>query len=87
MIIVKDEIPLEELKKIAVQMFGDLVKAVVDLEREIMAIGGELRSKDLREHLIILSSCFQRSVDISDLKMFLLLSQDIFGILCKHTQL
>jgi len=44
--IVRDEISLEELKKMAKDVFGDLVKAVVDVEREIMAIGGELHADE-----------------------------------------
>jgi hypothetical protein len=40
--IVKDSISRQELIKIANAEFGDLVKAVVDVEQEIMAIGGEL---------------------------------------------
>lgn len=60
MIIVKDEIPLEELKKIAVQMFGDLVKAVVDVEREIMAIGGELHSDE--EALLLQEGSHQKNL-------------------------
>lgn len=34
----------QELKKIAEQMFGNLVKAVVDVEQEIIAVGGEFHS-------------------------------------------
>lgn len=40
--IIKNPITRFELKKIAQDGFGDMVKAVVDIEREIMAIGGEL---------------------------------------------
>jgi len=35
-----------DLKKIAEQRFGDLVKAVVDLDKEIMAVGGELHADE-----------------------------------------
>ena len=48
MILVDKEISLEELKKIAHQSFGNLVKAVVDVEKEIMVIGGELHSDEGR---------------------------------------
>ncbi len=44
--IVKDSISKKELVDIAEQQFGDLVKAVVDIEQEIMAIGGELHSDE-----------------------------------------
>ena len=42
--IVKDKISLQELKKMAKAGFGNLVKAVVDIENEIMAVDGELHS-------------------------------------------
>ena len=35
-----------ELREIAKQQFGDFVKAVVDVERGIMAIGGELHADE-----------------------------------------
>src|SRR3989339_1017590 len=40
--IIKKPITRAELKKIAEERFGDLVKAAVDIEQEIMAVGGEL---------------------------------------------
>ena len=43
--IIKNEpITKEELRKIAKDMFGELVKAVVDVEQGIMAVGGEFHS-------------------------------------------
>jgi len=44
--IVGDKISITELKQLAQEMFGDLVKAVVDVERKVMAVGGELHSDD-----------------------------------------
>lgn len=44
--IVKEKISKEELKQVAKEQFGNLVKAVVDVEKEIMAIGGELHSDE-----------------------------------------
>ncbi|MFH1393025.1 MAG: DUF5674 family protein [Patescibacteria group bacterium] len=44
--IVEDTISKEELKQIAENQFGDLVKAVVDVEKKIMAIGGELHADE-----------------------------------------
>lgn len=41
-IIIKEPITRVELKKIAEKRFGDLVKAAVDIEQGIMAVGGEL---------------------------------------------
>ena len=44
--IIKKPITLNELKKFAQQGFGNLVKAVVDVEKEIMAIDGELHADE-----------------------------------------
>lgn len=44
--IVDDLITLAELRALAESQFGDLVKAVVDVERSIMAIGGELHADE-----------------------------------------
>jgi len=42
--IVKKAIPKEKLLEMAKSQFGDLVKAVVDVKQEIMAVGGELHA-------------------------------------------
>ena len=44
--IVREPISRADLARIAEEQFGDLVKAVVDVERGIMAIGGELHSDE-----------------------------------------
>jgi hypothetical protein len=44
--IVKEPINRKWLAEIAKERFGDLVKSVVDVEKEIMAIGGELHSDE-----------------------------------------
>lgn len=44
--IVRDAISREALTEIAKQQFGEMVKAVVDVEQGIMAIGGELHSDE-----------------------------------------
>lgn len=44
--IIKDSIKLEELNKMAKNQFGDMIKAVVDIEQEIMAIGGGLHADE-----------------------------------------
>ncbi|MDP2638609.1 MAG: DUF5674 family protein [Candidatus Azambacteria bacterium] len=44
--VVKNTIAKEELKKIAENQFGDVVKAVIDIEKEIMAIGGDLHADE-----------------------------------------
>lgn len=48
---VSDSITLSELKVMAEGQFGSLVKAVVDIEKGIMAIGGEMHA-DEEAHLI-----------------------------------
>jgi hypothetical protein len=42
--ILKDVINIDELKKIAQASFGDLVKAVIDVDRQLVAIDAELHS-------------------------------------------
>jgi len=44
--VIKEPITREELKRIAKERFGDLVKAVVDVEQEIMALSGELHADE-----------------------------------------
>lgn len=39
--IVRDFIPLSELQSVAMHWYGNMVKGVVDIEREILALGGE----------------------------------------------
>jgi len=49
--IVKDKISIQELGKMAEKMFGSLVKAMVDVEKEIMAVDAPMHA-DLLELLI-----------------------------------
>lgn len=44
--IIKNSITTQELLDIAKEQFGDLVKAVVDVENRIMAVGGELHADE-----------------------------------------
>lgn len=44
--IVKDKIFLDELKEMSAKMYGNLVKAVVDVEKEIMAVDAELHADE-----------------------------------------
>lgn len=44
--LVRDKISNAELVLLANAGFGDMVKAVVDVERRIMAVGGELHSDE-----------------------------------------
>lgn len=44
--LVDKKITLAELKKMASQTFGNLVKVVVDIEREIMVVDGEMHADE-----------------------------------------
>jgi len=44
--IITDKISAVKLKEMAGKMFGNLVKAVVDVEKEIMAVDGELHADE-----------------------------------------
>ena len=44
--IIRNAVTRRELSNMAKQQFGDMVKAVVDVEQGIMAIGGELHSDE-----------------------------------------
>ena len=50
-ITISNPVPLSELKSMAETQFGSLVKGVVDIEKRIMAIGGEMHA-DEEAHLI-----------------------------------
>ena len=45
-IIVNKNISLADLKKLAEQGFGDMVKAVVDIEKKVMALGGGMHADE-----------------------------------------
>ncbi|MBI4064232.1 MAG: hypothetical protein HY401_08035 [Elusimicrobia bacterium] len=44
--IIQESVSLEELHRLAKEQFGDFVKAVVDVELEVMAVGGELHADE-----------------------------------------
>lgn len=44
--IVSEKVSKAEMEQMAEKSFGDLIKAVVDVERRMMAIGGELHSDE-----------------------------------------
>lgn len=44
--IVREPIPLDALRRLAATQFGDFVKAVVDVRRGVMAVGGELHADE-----------------------------------------
>ena len=58
--IIRNKISTGELKKLAEDMFGDLVKAVVDVERRAMAVGGELHADE--EALLIEDGSEQKNL-------------------------
>ena len=58
--IVEQEITKTGLKELAQERFGDMVKAVVDTERNIMAVGGELHSDE--EALLLESGSKQENL-------------------------
>jgi len=58
--IIKKQISLEELKQMAEKMFGNLVKAVVDIEKGIMALNGELHADE--EALLLQNGSKQHSL-------------------------
>jgi len=58
--IVEDPIHINELEKMGREGFGEMVKAVVDIEKEIMAIGGELHADG--EAILLSSSSKQENL-------------------------
>ena len=58
--IVDNAISLDELRAMAEGLFGNLVKAVVDVERRIMAVDGELQADE--EALLLESGSRQESL-------------------------
>ncbi len=46
--IVKDKISIDELKKMAIRTFDNLVKAVVDVEQKIIALDAEMHADEER---------------------------------------
>ncbi len=46
MLLINDKISVEELRKMASRMFGRLVKAVVDIDKEIMLVDADLHSDE-----------------------------------------
>lgn len=44
--IIKDNISINELKEMSAKMFGNLVKAVVDIEKKIMAVDADLHADE-----------------------------------------
>lgn len=59
-IIIRETLDFQELKRMATRMFGDLVKAVVDVDRELLAVDAELHA-DL-EAILLEDGSAQRSL-------------------------
>lgn len=53
--VVKENISIDELKEMSSKMFGNLVKAVVDVEKNILVVDAELHS-DQEAYLLQLGS-------------------------------
>lgn len=58
--IIRQPITKKELEEIANNQFGDFVKAAVDIERKIMAIGGELHADE--EAVLLADGSVQKNV-------------------------
>jgi hypothetical protein len=58
--LIAEGIPLVRLREMAERTFGDMVKAVVDIERGIMAVDGELHSDE--EELLLRDGSQQASL-------------------------
>ena len=58
--IINKKIELSELKEMAANMFGNMVKAVVDIKKEIMAVDAELHSDE--EALLIKKGSKQEDI-------------------------
>ncbi|UVT17943.1 MAG: hypothetical protein H8K04_10355 [Nitrospira sp.] len=60
MIVIRTSVTKADLSTMAQQQFGDMVKAVVDVEQGIMAIGGELHSDE--EAMLLEQGSLQRNL-------------------------
>jgi hypothetical protein len=58
--IVENEVSKSEIEEIASHQFGDLVKFVVDIEKGIIAIGGDLHADE--EFILIQSGSEQKNL-------------------------
>lgn len=60
MLIIDKQITVEELKPLSEKMFGELVKAVVDIEKEIMVIDGTMHADE--EMLLLENGSLQENL-------------------------
>lgn len=49
--VIRQKISSAELRQLASESFGDMIKAVVDVERSVMALGGEMHADEERQLL------------------------------------
>lgn len=71
--IIEKPITKAELKKIAEERFGDLVKGAVDIEKGIMVLGGELHVDEMTE---LISEFQSKSEKIWGINLYLEKSGD-----------
>jgi hypothetical protein len=65
--IIKDAISKKELSEMANEEFGNLVKAVVDINQGIMAIGGELHAD---EEVLLSEECGSKREDTWGINLY-----------------
>jgi hypothetical protein len=65
--IIEQPISRDELKKIALERYGDLVKGAVDIEKGIMVLGGELH---IDEALKLVEQFQSKSKDIWGINLY-----------------
>jgi len=73
--IIKNPILRSELKSIAKEVFGDMVKAAVDIEQGIMAVGGELH---IDEEVLLIEQERSRQEDVWGINIYPDKSDDDF---------
>lgn len=42
--LIKDKLSIEDLKKLATQNYGEMIKGVVDIKQSLVALGGEMHA-------------------------------------------
>lgn len=65
--IIKEPVTRLELKKIAEERFGDLVKAAVDIRQEIMAVGAGFHSD---EQTLLIEKCGSKGEDVWGINLY-----------------
>jgi hypothetical protein len=58
--LVQEKISIEELKEMAIKMFGNLVKAVVDIEKEVMVVDAGMHADE--EQLLLENNSQQENL-------------------------